>query len=83
MPIYKHFKEAQENKIPLVRHLANHYEEIYSDIELEYNISLLTQQVPECEGKRRKSIKVAYKYFEKTISTLRVLMCLLGIEFHF
>ncbi len=42
MPIYAHYHESQLQKTTLVKHLASMYEEIYTDIELDYNISLLT-----------------------------------------
>lgn len=83
MPIYAHYLDAVFSNISLVQHLANIFLEIYSDTEIDYIVSLLTQKVPEDETQKRNSIKTAAQYFEKTYITLQTLMRMLGIEFYF
>ncbi len=83
MPIYTHYLDANSRNTSLVKYLTSIYTEIYSDLEINYTISLLTQQVPENETQKRNSVQVASRYFEKTFATLQVLMKMLGVEYHF
>jgi len=70
MPIYAHYLDASSNKTSLAKYLAGIFTDIYSELEVNYTISLLTQQVPEDETQKRNSVRVASRYFEKTLATL-------------
>jgi hypothetical protein len=41
MPIYALYLDADSNKTSLVQHLATTFKEIYSDLEMNYIVSLL------------------------------------------
>lgn len=70
MPIYAHYLDANSKNTSLAKYLASIFPDIYSDLEVNYTISLLTQQVPEDETQKRNSVHVASRYFEKTLATL-------------
>jgi hypothetical protein len=44
---------------------------------------MLTSYVPDDERDREISVSLAGEYFEKVVHTLKILMKLLGVEFHF
>jgi len=44
---------------------------------------MLTSYVPDDERDHEMSVSLASEYFEKVVQTLRLLMKLLGVEFHF
>lgn len=78
------FEEAQKLSMPTARLIPKKFENIYTETELEYFVSVLEQfKLANENDKPKKQTKTALKYLDKTIQTMRVLMRVLGIEIFF
>lgn len=63
--------------------MQKQYEGIYTDVELEYYVSFLNKKAEEDEWNDIEMKTTVIVHFNKTMHTLRVLMRLMGLEFHF
>jgi hypothetical protein len=61
--------------------LQEQYEGIYTDIELDYHQKLCRVEDKSCTPVEKEALVLTH--FNKTLHTLRVLMRLLGLDFHF
>jgi hypothetical protein len=61
--------------------LQDEYEGIYTDIELDYHEKLCRVEDKSCTAVEKEALVLVH--YNKTLHTLRVLMRLLGLDFHF
>jgi hypothetical protein len=67
-----------------VQFVAKKYENIYTETELEYFVSVLEQlKLANENEKPKRQVQTALKYLDRTIQTMRMLMRVLGIEIFF
>ena len=78
-PLFKHFKKCPGNDFH--SYLQQQYEGIYTDIELDYHERLCRVDEKSCSPADKEKLVLAH--YNKTLHTLRVLMRLLGLDFHF
>lgn len=78
--LYKHFLDCPRQD-RFHKHLQKMYEGIYTDVELEYYEKL-------CLNENKSPIQMekdalVLSHFNKTVHTLRVVMHLMELDFHF
>jgi hypothetical protein len=78
-PLFAHFKNCPHRFFH--KYLQEQYEGIYTDMELDYHEKLCRVDHKDCSADEKEVLVLTH--YNKTLHTLRVLMRLLGLDFHF
>ena len=80
-PVYQLYQDFKGKGIDFQKYLVKHHPGIYTDVELKHYTYFLKTKIEITDPKEQQDIVL--DLINPAIHTLRVLMTLVGLEFHF